>query len=340
MSASETPLNGRQFRQALAILDREQPSPPEQWQFLWLNRAVWGVLFFSVAWAVALFWGAESQKLQIVPLLLALFSCAAVVILFVRNLRLLRKFWRAARTERRLGITKYVSALTAKVTSRTGWRARWSDAALFGLLPLGIVLAPLGVLALIGELSEFPPAVTRLPLPFATLTFGLACLSLAPMRRFKRRLDAVAGLRQTLLERRARDQPFPEDSYGDLLTAIERTRILVARDQGAAARRAARGPTGGVRLARPVQESLSLLDPDEIARVYAALRLLLDRLRGDRQTSAATAEGGSFAVPDTSLAIAFTRDSTSGEVLVNALYRSGRPLERADDDALREGRQE
>ena len=97
------------------------------------------------------------------------------------------------------------------------------------------------------------------------------------------------------------------------------------------------GRPGSVRLTRQFQESLTLLGPDEIARVYRALRLLLDRLP-DRQVSTANADEGRFAVPDTAIALAFTKSSASDDVLVHALYRSGQRLEHPEADAAGEGR--
>lgn len=302
-----------QLHQALAILDREQPSSAENRRFRWLIWAVWSVFGFSSLWLVVV----QQEQLgrgQIVPLVMALVAAAAVPVLFLSNLSLLRKFWKAVRTERRLGVSRYVSALTAKVRSQARWSARAEKIGLIALFPIGLVFVRYGGLALKGELWDSPLDFRHLPLPLWLFTLGMTCLCLYPMEVCRQRLDALARLRATVLK------STDDDATRELIRVFERRRIVIARQESATSSARARG-TGGVRLTRAFRESLTKLSPDDIARVYAALPRLRTHKTADDPSGFGT-RAGLFDVPETSLRIAFTRNIHSDEIALGELQRT------------------
>jgi hypothetical protein len=100
------------------------------------------------------------------------------------------------------------------------------------------------------------------------------------------------------------------------MSTLERTEILLARDEAAAANRSA-PRAAAARFAQPFQASLSRLEGDEIARVYQTVQQLQERQNAD---------GDRVAVAGTSLEIGFRRDADSGELVAESLYRDGRAI--------------
>jgi hypothetical protein len=307
-----TPFTDAQIQEALAVLDREQPSPIEQRRFRWLTWAVGSVFALSTLWVIVLVQPSLARA-QLIPLWMAAIAAAAVPVLLVRNLPFFRKCWRALWTERRLGISRYVSALGAKVRSQARWVGRLKAFALIALVPIGLVFVGVGGFALIGELWRFPPEFSYLPLPLWTFTFGITCLFLYPMEVCRQRLDVVGKLRAALANHN------PSVPARDLVTAWRRTHIVMARQESAERERAKRRASG-LRFAEGFLESLSHASEEEMIGVYASLPLLQTQARaGDKLVSAA--ETRLFDVPDTSLKIAFRDDPESGDIVLEALHR-------------------
>lgn len=334
MSAPTIPLDPREYRQALAVLDRERLSPDQQRLFLFFNLAVWCTFAFSTLWLLVL--PSPYAERQHLVLFLALGSSAAAILLFVTNLGIAGKLWRAARTERRLGISTHVSALTARISYQQRWIRRVAGAAEKLLMPVGLLFSIVGGLALYGEVyslvkagqAALPPAAGQLFFALGVFLFGLACLCLPPMKRAKQRLDAVARLRESLLEGRDLRQ-----TDRALIQVFERTQILVRREQDAATSRAARR-RGSVRFSDPFHTAMAHLEPDEIARVYTTLRRLLDSAENGGITGTHLRQ---VEVPDTTLSIAVSRDDASGELLAHGLSRSGEAVPGAETTPPAEG---
>lgn len=294
------------------MLEREQPSPIEQRRFRWLTWAVASVFGLSILWVVVLL-QPDLAGAQIIPLWMAAVAAIAVPMLFVRNLSLLKKCWRAIWTERRLGISPYVTALSAKVRSQKRWVGRLETIALIALLPVGLVLVRYGGLALIAELWRFPPEFSYLPLPLWTFAFGITCLCLYPMEVCRQRLDAVGKLRAALAT------PNLSPQVRELITSFQRTQIVMARQESAERERDVRR-TAGLRFGAGFVESLSQASGEELTGIYASLPLLQTQARAADQPVSAT-ETRLFEVPGTSLNIAFRDDRESGDIVLEALHR-------------------
>ncbi|MGE3511774.1 MAG: hypothetical protein AB7N65_23150, partial [Vicinamibacterales bacterium] len=268
------PLESREHRQALAVLDREGVSREEARRFLWFSTAVWGTFAFLTLWIAIL--GSSHAERQNVPLLLAVGSLVAAVFLLAGNVGLLVKLWRATRTEERLGITRHVTSLTAQLASERNWLWRRLDSFDRPLILLGLFLSGIGGLALVGEIwslvegtgAEVAPDTASLAFAVGVFLFGLACLFYVWMKRAKHRLEAVARVRQRLsakVELGERERA--------LVQVIERTQILVRRDQ--AVTRTQKGHAGSVRFLAPFHQALASLEPDDMRKVYPTLRELL-----------------------------------------------------------------
>ena len=317
MSTSAPSLNDSwRFRRAVALLDREQLTPSEQWRFAWLNRSIWSVLVLSLVWPVTVM---VSDQLQLLPLVLFLSAIISAVFFFIANLGLLLKFFRAAGgIEWRLGISAHVSALTGRVAVRKGWRAPWTRTTSVILLAVGVLFAGLGGLALSEELRLLAESTAKdMAADVAVLILGLACLSLIPLNRIRRRLAAISQLREAMLAqpRSERDAHFNSAELR-FMSTLERTEILLARDEAAAANRSA-PRAAAARFAQPFQVSLSRLEGHEIARVYETVQQLHERPNAD---------GDRVAVAGTSLEIGFRRDADTRELVAESLYRDGRAL--------------
>jgi hypothetical protein len=322
VNTSAPSLNAAQLRRAVVLLDREQLTASERWRFEWLNRSVWSVLALAVAWPVILF---ANDRLQLIPLILLLGAGASVLAFFFLNIPLLWKFVRVARTETRLGIRTYVSVLTAAIASKKGWRSPWTRTISAAVLIIGGLGVGVGGLALTVE-SE-PEYIAA---DIAAVIFGLGCLSLIPLNRVTRRLDAISSLREAVGEHRGQSNLVLDSAQRTFIATLERTQIVLERDEAAAARRS-RQQAGGVRFAQPFQASVARLSADELSRVYQAVRQLVEQVHvRHRQQPDARIENERFAVEGTSLALGFSRDAHTGEVVAHQLYRSGQAIAPSD----------
>jgi hypothetical protein len=310
MGASATAyLDDRQFAQALGILERERPTDEEVRRFRQLKTAAWGALALCPTWFVlVLFWPRLAY-----PILFSAIACLGLTIpLFLRNLRLVRKLWRAATVRRKLRLSE---RLESSFQARRR-RNRLFNAFTAALTVAGAVIFAFGLIGLTASEDAF-----GLAMAVVFLFFGATCAFIHFIKRGTERFEVVAELRQSLLASRDAETGaagVPVEEYDQYL-AIESRQI--ARDRKRSLAQARRTPidTYALRMSRHAREASALLSTGDMTSVTKRIQELVDT--PDPASARTKADGGVSVVPveNTSLEIGFVVDHDEREVRVMSL---------------------
>jgi hypothetical protein len=317
-----THLDAGAFEQALAVLDRAQPSAREDWLFRLLNLAVWGAVTLTAFYLVMhLLPGFEhgSEALWLARAIAVLF--VAIVPVFVVNWRLVKKLRTAARQRRRLA-PSFRRRLMNRFKARRR-QHRLINLATLVLSLVGYVVAVVALLGLIVELLPDPAPLNtgRVTLYSVAVVFGLSCVFLHFMARGRERLQVIAELRSSLLASRssANDSQLSPEDY-DEITRIERGQIAADRRRSVkAAARESLEYAYGLREHRAFREAKLQLSPETLMRVQACIDQLTSgpgAVAGIGRADDATAY---IHVPETSLQIGFTVDRDAREIRLLSL---------------------
>jgi hypothetical protein len=321
--SSTTFLDAGMFEQALAVLDRERPSPREDLLFSLLYFLVWSLVGLTALYLL--------MRLRGVPLGAAyLWIARAVALLYVLilpilfvNSQLVQRLRRAARLRRRL--TPSLKRRLADHFKARRHQHQLTNLATLGLSLIGVVVALLGFLGLIFQLvpDDEPVNPARLTFFLIAGVFGVSCISLHYIARGRERLDVIADLRASLLAGRTDENESQlSGAEYDEITRIERLQIAADRRQSV---KAASGPvlerTYSSKEHRAVREAKSALPPDMLVKVQDCI----DNLTADPHTvQEATERRGVLylRVPDTFLELGVTVDWQSREIRVLSLTRA------------------
>jgi hypothetical protein len=307
-----TALTYRQYEQALAILERERPSPAQEQRFRLLNRAVWGALFFSLLYAAS-FPMAGAQGAY-PALLLAAICYLLTVPLFLLNLGLVRKLQRAATLRRRLRISEWLLPI---------FRRRQRTHRLYNLitLALSIVGYPVCLVGVVGlALSLGDPSSDGLVLSIILIVFGLTCIFIHFIARGAERLKVITELRSGLLAATPSSDgsgservEVPVEDY-DEIAGIERAQIR--RDRTRSVARGQRVASSGyvLRMSRQIRDMESELGEEVRSQVDVRVQQLL----AEPEPPGARTEYGTgllyIDVPGTGFEIAYLVDHERREI--------------------------
>jgi hypothetical protein len=235
MADGTTVLDRRQLEQALLVLDRERPSPSDETRFEALTMAVWLAIGLTVVWAAAFF---PLHDLAYYLIRAAISASVVAMFLFFANLNLVAKMWREALARRR---SRLLPSLKAFVRARH--RQHLVAYLLsYALAALGVLLCLVGAT---GFVVDWP--VWRSGNEVGTIlvagftTFGLACVLMWFVVRWRDRLAAIADLRASLVSGENADEggtTVPTPVYEEI-TGIDRQQINEDRRRNIAAARSA-----------------------------------------------------------------------------------------------------
>jgi hypothetical protein len=312
-----TQLEGDAFDQALAVLERAQPSPRQDLLFRLLNAAVWGAVILTALYLLFRVSGSSRGALTVWIARAIAFVYIAIVPLFVANWRLVAKLWRAARFRRTLQPSfRRRLAERFKIQRR---KRRWINVVTLLLSAGGSVLAAAAFLGILLETIPGDPNSSRVALYAVLMVFGMSFVFLHFIARGRERLRVIAELRQTVLATRdpATDRTLSPEEY-DEITRIEQGQISVDRKRSA---KAASGrsleETWGSKEHRDVRAAKLRLSADTLVRVQASI----DRLTRRPEDVIATRRDGVLylQIPETSLVIGFTVDRAAREIRLLSL---------------------
>jgi hypothetical protein len=308
-----TYLDSRQFEQALAILERERPSPSDERRFRLLNQVVWSAVFLTLGWFFLL---PSNPAVARWLLIAAVFFYVVSVAMVAANVGLGRKLVRAAMLRRSLRLWPRL---------RPSFKARRRRHAVQNLVTLVLTLVgyPIFLFGVFGLLIELLDSRDSAGLPLAVVqtVFGLGCISIHFIARGKERLEVISELRSDLVARRSTAGTrveVSEDKY-EQIASIERAQI--ARDRRRSLARPAKDTQGYVlRLHRSLREAEAQLEPEVLMQVRECARQLLVDPAGNPGGS--PSEWSYAEVPGAGYELAFTVDHARREVHVMEL----RPL--------------
>jgi hypothetical protein len=321
-----THLDSRVSEQALAVLERERPSPREELLFRLLNQLVWGAVGMTALYLLLRRFEVDEDAARPVA-----WAAAVIYILiipfFILNWRLVHRLQRAARLRKALAPSLRRRLMDA-FTARRGQR-RLANLATLALTLLGGVIVLVGVFGLMVELIRFvigdSMVRARLILAAVMTVFGLSCIFLHFMARGRERLQIVVELRSSLLGSRnaANETQLAAEDY-DEITRIERAQISSDRKRSLRA-------ASDVRLQNPfsskenraVRDAKLALAPDSMANVQACIDRLIADPRADVERTQ-TRDGISFVrVPETSFEIGYSVDWEACEIKILSLGSTG-----------------
>jgi hypothetical protein len=315
-------LDNREFLQALAVLERERPTDEEVRRFRQLKLAAWGVLAASPTWFVlVLFW----PRLAYPLLLTALFCLLLTIPLFLANLRLVRKLWRAATIRRRLRLSERLEA------SFHAWRRRnrFYNRLTFAMSVAGVPIFAGGLTVLSVSEDVFAAGAA-----VAVVVFGATCMFIHFIRRGTERFEVVAELRESLLASRDAQTGtagVPVEEY-DQYVALERRQIARDRKRSLAKARRLPSQSYALRMSRGAREATAVLNTGDLTSVSKRIQELVNEPQPP-STGAATGSGVTVVpVENTSLEIGFVVDHEHREVRVLSL---GSVPRAATDDPAR-----
>jgi hypothetical protein len=329
-------LDKQQFAQALAILEREKPSLPEKRRVTLMKWAAWGALVFSPGWfLVVLFEPAWAYFL----LLSALACFLLVVPLFVANLSVVRKLWRAAVIRRKMRLSQRLEA-----AFRARRKKHWIYNKLTALMAVvGGVISVGGVYGLIftagsivrdgraALLSGEGPWVSeesrfQLEVAVVLVVFGLACMFIHFIQRGTERLAVVSELRTRLLASRDADTGaagVPVEEY-DQIAAMERAQIARDRRRSLVSARKAPSRTYALRIGRELRVAAADLTAEEFNHVNETIRRLASGPSPADVGDDGVADLVVVPVPGTSLEIDVVADHRQQELrVVSVRARTG-----------------
>lgn len=312
-------LDDRQFERALAIVEREQPTPLQARRFKLLQWAVRGALIFSVVWGILFYlFGASA----VYPVLMLAVACyLAVVPLFLINLGMVRKLGRAAALRRSLRLTERLQPLFRQ----RRMRHRVYNAVTFTINLFGYPICVIGLGLLLFELSA--PDAFGLSTATIVVAFGLSCIFIHFMARGAERLRVISDLRAALLEGKASAAAAAGEpvvvaaEHYDAISRLERAQIRHDRKQAVRSGMHLKSEGYVMRVSRAVRDAEQTLDPAELVSFHATLY----RLSRDPNTVSSVTDpetGHAFTtVPGAPFAIGFGVDRTRREVRVYSLRR-------------------
>jgi hypothetical protein len=328
VQSSTTHLDAAMFEQALAVLDRERPSPREDRLFNLLYVLVWSVVGLTALYLLLRLRGFPLGTGYVwIARAVALLYILILPVLFV-NSRLVQKLRRAARLRRRLSPT-FKRRLADHFKARRH-QHQLINLATLALGVIGQVIAVLGFLGLFFQLlpDDSPINPARFTFFLVAGVFGVSCVSLHFIARGRERLDVIADLRASLLASRndANESQLTAEEY-DEVTRIERLQIAADRRQSVrAATDTTLARTYSLKEHRGVRDAKLALPPDILVKVQDCI----DRLKarpGD--VDEVTQErGGIFhiRVPDTTLELGLTIDWHAREIKLLLLGPQGRDM--------------
>ena len=278
--AAETTLSSREFRQALAVLKREQeaymPSRAQEALFRLFN---WSVFLFVLVTILDIYLiGQLGRDVNAVHIKLLtkrrvvhiawVVLCLAVIVFFFANWGLILKLVRQARLRRQLGLKRAL---------KDAFKAASGETLLVNVLTfiftiIGGVIFLIGVVftliaAIEGDSEDYVAA-------FTLVSVGLSLLFLHFMRRGKQRLTVVMNLQDSLAQHKDATEvgaeasvAIPRQSY-DAIAAIERAQLIDDRRQSIVkGRKEARDSAYLVQSSREILGAKSRLDLDARARL-------------------------------------------------------------------------
>ena len=310
--AATTTLTNRQYEQALAILERERPSPAQEQRFRLLNQAVWGALLFSFVYGV-MFPVAGAQRAY-PALLLAAFCYVLTVPLFFLNLGLVRKLQRAATLRKSLRLAEWLQPFF----SRRRHSHPVYNAITLALSAIGYPVCVVGVVGLV--LSLLDPSSDGLALSTILIVFGLTCIFIHFIARGAERLKVIAELRSGLLAAAPSSSGDNQESVHvrvedyDEIAGIEREQIRSDRTRSVARGHRAASTGYVLRLSRQLRDMESELGEDARRLVDERVQQLL----AEPEPADARAEYGTglfrIDVPGTRFEIAYLVDHERREI--------------------------
>lgn len=306
------------FERALAVLERERPSPREDRLFRLLDLLVWGAVKLTTICLLLQLPVVDLGRASVWIARGAAFVYILIIPVFVLNWQMVLTLRRAARMRRRL-TPSWRRRLADRFSARRRQR-RLANLATLALSGLGYLVGGLGSLGLFFELIRSPIDVARLTLAVVLIVFGLSCVFLHFMARGRERIQVISELRSSLLsDRNAGHETDLEDHLYDEITRIERAQITADRRQSVrAASTTSAVRTFSLKEHRAVHEAKLALVPPAVANVQACIdRLIADPADDERYQMR---NGVSYArVPDTSLEIGFSVDWDAREIKVLSL---------------------
>jgi hypothetical protein len=308
-----TQLDAQLFGQALAVLERERPSPREDLLFRLLNLLVWSAVALTGLYLALVLTRTVSQDAGRPIARAAAALYLLIVPVFLLNWKTMNKLRRAAALRRRLDAS-WKRVLNARVSARYGTLSFGNLTTLL-LSLVGYVVSAGGVLGLLAEVTG-GRSQSRLALAVTMVVFGLSCIFIRFMSRGRERFQAVADLRASLLGGRDASDgtELSADDY-DEIVKIERAQIWEDRRRSLAA--LAKAPEPGryrSRESRAVRESKAALPEAVAMRVQACIDGLISDLQPESANTRAVTEPSVVSVPGTPLELTFTVDHAAREV--------------------------
>jgi len=308
------------FEQALAVLERERPSPLQDHLFRVLSVLIWGAIGLTALYLLL-------QTPALAPGLASFhFARAAAVFyvliipVFVLNWQLVIKLRTAAKMRNRLATSWKRRLMQSFVEKRR--QRRLSTLATLALSGLGYVVGSVGVVGLVMELTRnSTDGGARLTVAAVMIVFGISCIFVHFMARGRERIEVIGELRSSLLRQHtAGSETQVAGALYDQITRIERTQI--AADRLRSIKAAAAIPAQelfSLKEHRGVHQARVALPPPAAASVQAYIDRLLANPGADGDIQD-TADGISHVrVPDTVLEIGFTVDWTAREIKLLSL---------------------
>jgi hypothetical protein len=322
MGASATAyLDDRQFAQALGILERERPTDEEVQRFRQLKTAAWGALALCPTWFVLVLFVPRLAY----PILFSAIACLGLTIpLFLWNLRLVRKLWRAATVRRKLRLSE---RLESSFEARRR-RNRVYNAFTAVLTVAGAVIFVLGVIGLTASEDAFGLAMAVL-----FLFFGATCAFIHFIKRGTERFEVVAELRQSLLASRDAQTGaagVPVEEY-DQYRAIENGQIARDRKRSLARARRTTTETYALRMSRDAREASAVLSTGDMTSVSKRIQELVDKQNPVAPSPTESPGMSVVSVENTSLEISFVVDHEQREVRVVTLGPAQRMAGRGEE---------
>lgn len=303
-------LDPQLFAQALAVLEREQPTRRSELLFNLLHGLIWAALALTLLYVVLVF-GFEVDRVAAQPIAVAVaIVCVLSVPVSALNLGLLLQLRRAARLERRLA-PSWRQRLRARFLAQD--QPAGTGIGTLGLRMSGGFALAIGVLGLAVEIARGPDT-NRLTLAFLLASFGVSAVSVPYMRSGRQRLRIVAELRALLVSGNA-------DAYDDI-ARLDRDRISADRERSIRAEARRSGESGyKYRESREVREAKQALPATVLIDVLAHI----DRLLANPPQGSENGRAHYERIEGTDLELAYTVDHHVQEIGLLSLAREGRP---------------
>jgi hypothetical protein len=321
-NAATTVLDKRHFEQALLVLDRERPSSTDEIRFTRLTQAVCASIALTFIWIAAF---RPWHPIAGVIFKAALACYGLSMALFILNLGLAAKLWRAAAARRRLRLIPYLRSFV-----RARRRQHWpTHLAAYALATLGVLLCVFGGW---GVIEEWPlPDGVGFVLTVGPTLFGLACILMYFVAEGRESMAAIADLHATLVNSDRSGEgavTVPIAAY-DEITVIEREQISQDRVRSIAAGRTTDPSAYAVRISREVHSRVSEMIPDE----WQAVNHRIQELQSADEAVRGTRPQGDIelvSVPPTSWEIGVRVDHDHREVQLISLRRTPAATETLD----------